>query len=197
MALLREENALSENVYGFTADGKSFVDKDNPGQLLLLEVPDEQEFKLGDVVTSDIGSATFISIFRAISENNLLSSYADMDIEDRHCYFSNQCGYFDEIRLATPEERQLLIDALKKDGSDKAREYLKRFFNITLPYKFEPFDKVLVRDNWSERWRIGFYSHTEEGKEYPFICSSSHYHYCIPYNEQTKHLLGTTEDCEE
>lgn len=36
-----------------------------------------------------------------------------------------------------------------------------------------------------------------DSKEYPFICSSIHYHYCIPYNEQTKHLLGTTEDCEE
>lgn len=68
--------------------------------------------------------------------------------------------------------------------------------------KFDPktlkaFDKVLVRDHHSRKWIADFYSHKSDNMEYPYRCISEAYTYCIPYNEETKHLPGTTKQAPE
>ena len=62
---------------------------------------------------------------------------------------------------------------------------------------FHPFDKVLVRDFLSDNWMADFFEKFEESNEayYNVTCVISHWIQCIPYNEETKHLLGTREDC--
>lgn len=63
------------------------------------------------------------------------------------------------------------------------------------PKTFQPFDKVLVRDSDSENWMIQLFSHIIECEAgYPYLCINNPYKYCIPYNEETKHLVGTTKD---
>lgn len=57
---------------------------------------------------------------------------------------------------------------------------------------FKPFDKVLVMDGRGETWRAELFSHTIEN-DYPFVCTSGNWMYCIPY-EGNEHLLGTTEE---
>ena len=59
---------------------------------------------------------------------------------------------------------------------------------------FKPFDKVLVRDSNFRPWRATFYSHQSD--ENTHTCTSGNWNYCIPYNEQTAHLLGTTNEYE-
>ena len=56
-------------------------------------------------------------------------------------------------------------------------------------FEFKPFDKVLVRDNVTQEWSADFYSHTDANGNHQ--CVSSNWNECIPYNEQTKHLIGT------
>ena len=59
----------------------------------------------------------------------------------------------------TEEDKERFISALKLSINPLAAEYLKRFFNIEKEeYKFQPFDKVLVRDN-DGVWFAGFFSH--------------------------------------
>ena len=68
------------------------------------------------------------------------------------------------------------------------------------PKTLKPFDKVLVRDNNLSCWRCAFYSHqreTEGSNSYRYVTTASSYIYCIPYNEDTKHLLGTSEEAPE
>ena len=62
---------------------------------------------------------------------------------------------------------------------------------------FHPFDKVLVRDFLSDNWMADFFGKFEESNDayYNVTCVTSHWIQCIPYNEETKHLLGTREDC--
>lgn len=61
---------------------------------------------------------------------------------------------------------------------------------------FKPFDKVLVRDcDTNGTWKIELFSH--RSKDGWFICVDSCYCQCIPFNEETKHLLGTTDPCDE
>ena len=65
------------------------------------------------------------------------------------------------------------------------------------PNTLQPFDKVLVRDKSDGMWKVDFYSHKGEGREFPYICIGNIYKYCIPYNDKTKHLVGTTEEAPE
>ena len=65
------------------------------------------------------------------------------------------------------------------------------------PNTLQPFDKVLVRDH-SERWRVQLFSNIIEGDAgYQYFCINNLYRYCIPYNDDTKRLLGTTEEAPE
>lgn len=65
------------------------------------------------------------------------------------------------------------------------------------PKTLQPFDKVLVRDRDSEKWSCGFFSHKDAGSEYPYRCIGSPYIRCIPYNDDTKHLVGKTDEAPE
>lgn len=59
----------------------------------------------------------------------------------------------------------------------------------------KPFDKVLVRDTDSSPWQIDLF-----GYIYPerYICTSGcSWKSCIPYNDDTKHLVGTTDEAPE
>ena len=80
--------------------------------------------------------------------------------------------------------------------------------NILLPkYQFHPFEKIMVRDEDNEEWRIDFFDSEstleqdmEEGTFITMTCSST-YKQCIPYNEITKCLKDTkkpyTKDMEK
>ena len=64
------------------------------------------------------------------------------------------------------------------------------------PKTLQPFDKVLVRDDKTCEWKVNFYSHNIENT-YPFKCIDNIYKCCIPYNNDTKHLVGTEEEAPE
>ena len=66
------------------------------------------------------------------------------------------------------------------------------------PKTLQPFDKVLVRDINSEKWKIQLFSHIIKNcfpSEYH--CIGSCYNFCIPYNDDTKHLVCTNEEAPE
>ena len=65
------------------------------------------------------------------------------------------------------------------------------------PKTLHPFDRILVRDNNDETWSCSFFSHIREVAVYKFTTITSSYKQCIPYNDGTKHLLGTTDEAPE
>ena len=65
------------------------------------------------------------------------------------------------------------------------------------PRTLQDFDKVLVRDSEEDIWRCSLFSHIREDCVYKFYCSSNCWKFCVPYNEETKHLKGTTEEAPE
>lgn len=66
------------------------------------------------------------------------------------------------------------------------------------PKTLQPFDKVLVRDFLSDEWMGDFFERIDENDaHYNATCVTSHWEQCIPYNDETKHLIGTNEDCPE
>ena len=65
------------------------------------------------------------------------------------------------------------------------------------PKTLHPFDRILVRDNNDETWSCNFFSHIREVVVYKFTTITSSYKQCIPYNDDTKHLVGTTNEAPE
>ena len=65
------------------------------------------------------------------------------------------------------------------------------------PKTLQPFDKVVVRDYCDSKWTCSFFSFISSKEKFPYICLSSGWKYCIPYNDDTKHLVGTTHEVSE
>ena len=67
------------------------------------------------------------------------------------------------------------------------------------PKTLQPFDKVLARDEDYSNWRGTLFSHFNKnyGVSYPCVTVGEVFKVCIPYNEDTKHLVGTTDEAPE
>ena len=62
------------------------------------------------------------------------------------------------------------------------------------PKTLKPFDRVLVRDRDIEHWICNLFSHIINDE---YLCIGSCFIYCIPYNDDTKYLVGTKEEAPE
>lgn len=65
------------------------------------------------------------------------------------------------------------------------------------PRTLRPFDRVLVRDSCAYNWKCAFYSHKRNSSLHKYVTTESIYEYCIPYNDDTKHLVGTKDEAPE
>ena len=66
------------------------------------------------------------------------------------------------------------------------------------PKTLKPFDKVLARDYLHGKWTCGFFSHIVIfDNTYMYNMGEVLYKMCIPYNDGTKHLVGTTDEAPE
>ena len=64
------------------------------------------------------------------------------------------------------------------------------------PKTFKPFDKVLCK-NGLDMWCCDRFSSYVETYTCPNVCISGSYIHCIPYNDDTKHLIETTDEAPE
>ena len=70
----------------------------------------------------------------------------------------------------------------------------KKFDSKTL----QPFDRVLVKLSNEDVWTADFFSHYDPLEEYmKYVCVANMAVFCIPYNDETKHLAGTTDEAPE
>lgn len=66
------------------------------------------------------------------------------------------------------------------------------------PNTLQPFDRVLVRDRELECWRCGIFSYIYKAcLPFEYLCIGSCHAFCIPYNDDTKHLVGTADEAPE
>ena len=67
------------------------------------------------------------------------------------------------------------------------------------PNTLKPFDKVLVRDDRNEKWQCSLFSYINiiDDIYYPYVAITTGHKCCIPYNDDTKHLVGTNEEAPE
>ena len=63
------------------------------------------------------------------------------------------------------------------------------------PRTLHPFDKVLV--NVNEFWNCDFFSNYNKDFAFNFVCVGTFANRVVSYNDDTKHLLGTSDEAPE
>ena len=130
------------------------------------------------VVTRDGRNARIICTDMNYKNHPIVALIAhDNDTENVYTYTKD--GEWDNYESTTYD----LFFAPEKDKEQR--------FN---PKTLKPFDKVLTRCDDSEKWGIdlfGYFDNLYKG----VCCLDAYLQMCIPYNDETKHLVGTTNDC--
>lgn len=159
-------------------------------ETLEVEKP-HPEFKDGDIITitPQIGN-NLIFIFRAKDvEKYYCHAYLDGNIaivnDDSYCQ-KDVCT----ARPSTEEEQKQLFDALAKKGKAWDAEK-KQIVDLTQKWTPKPFDRVITRTP-DTPWTANFFSHIDsDGVK---NCIDDKYLMCLPYNEETAKLIGTTNN---
>nr|DAF77531.1 MAG TPA: hypothetical protein [Caudoviricetes sp.] len=224
--ICRSRNIPGSGYVGFTSDGRFYDGKGrvaSDGECVLfpskeLRQWDVTQFEDGDVVVVETNDVRFsdprpyIMIFKKLNWHygSILyhactklglsdwfeTNKAD-DVTSNPYVRSFVCRAASESEVAelnqTLRKHHLQWNAEKKILEPVPEEDEKP----AVYFQFEPFDKVLVRDDDDEKWGPAFFAVFDSrgvdpfgvmGKEWPVFYSQ-----CIPYNDDTKHLLGTSE----
>lgn len=190
---------LDHNIaYGYVRE----IERELGGKLNLetLEIEKTQpEFKDGDILSIQEDEEHYHAIFIFKGGTDV---YVYFDYFHRVLTYDTKIDENEKSisHLATDEEKQQLFSALKKEN--KAWDADKKMFVYLKPkVELKPFDKVLCRNSKDDTWEADFFARlTRKEIDYTqsdkYLCVGDLWMYCIPYNEETAHLLGTTDDWE-
>ena len=166
-----------------------------------LEVEKTQpEFKDGDIVFVRCERFCYIEIFNYFKDD-CLYDYASLNTT---LQMIDICGKYPiskdeiiEIRIATDSEKKQLFDALAKKNKVWNAEK-KQVVDLKIKWmSLKPFDKVITRNAYDDIWTANIFSHIDRHGKYVTIGCLSGYNHCLPYNEETAKLIGTTNNLED
>ena len=163
-----------------------------------LEIEKAQpEFKDGDILFVNCNNNAFIEIFEYSKKNGDLFDHASLDITNQILDISGKYRIgkdeITELRLATEEEKYKLFEALAKEGKAWNAEK-KQIVDLKPKWTPKTFDKVITRVHNKSIWTANIFSHIDQHGKYVTIGCISGYTYCLPYNDETSHLIGTTDE---
>lgn len=189
----KEETKMLTSVFEKAADDVAqtyikTIEEHLDGKLNLetLEIEKQLEFKDGDIVVYGKSVAICRKIYK-----HTLCFYVSLN-EMFGLLFDDEVESSEEYRFATEEEKQQLFEDLAKEGKAWDAEK-KQIVDLKSKIELKPFEKVLVRDSESDKWRANLFGYIDKDEYYH--CVYANWVYCIPYigNES---LLGTTKDVE-
>ncbi len=152
-----------------------------------LEIDKQPEFKDGDIVV--YGKS--VAICRKIHKHTYCF-YVSID-ETFGLLFDYNTVSSEECRFAEEEEKQELFNALAKKGKAWDAEK-KQIVDLKPKWTPKPFDRVITRGDNDSIWTANIFSHIDRYGQYVAIGCIGGYPYCIPYNEETVKLIGTTDE---
>ena len=193
---LIESNGI-EDTLTFTLDGCNYAnDQKTKCNLFLVK----QEFEDGDIVIREGNDVfgPFILPYRGTNEEGgiLTEVYLDCFTDTLYIKKGIDYGCTRNYRLATEEEKKKFFDALTKKCKKWDAE-TKQIEDIKPKCTLQPFDKVLTRNSDSSNWQINLFCSYNKNVNCKYTCFLLAFRQCIPYNNETKNLLGTTEDAPE
>lgn len=164
-----------------------------------LEIEKHPEFKDGDIlyVKTKLGSE-YIMINK-LSEEVKTACYVACNLSSKKIFWNrihSVCR--DEeigiLRQATDYEKSQLFEALAKKNKVWNAEK-KQVVDLKIKWMtLKPFDKVITRVDVNAIWTANIFSHMDSYGKYVTIGCVGSYPYCLPYNDETAHLIGTTDE---
>ena len=159
-------------------------------------------FKDGDILyvkTKKLGSEYII--INKLSKEAKTTFYVAYNLSSKKIFWN--LTYFvccdkeiSILRQATDYEKSQLFNALAKKG--KAWDAVKKqIVDLKPKWTPKPFDRVITRVDSNAIWTSNIFSHMDSYGEYVTIGCVGGYPYCIPYNEETAKLIGTTKEWKE
>ena len=191
---LRKDDNYNETALSFDLNGKC---PQNDNIKIVLEIPEYMTFKDGDVIAfGEFKDDPTIGIFKERIDNTSHKCYVKFDCYGYLVYNASPLNYCN-ARFATESERQKLIDTLKVSKEPEAKECLKILgIEVKPECEFKTGQPVIGIAGNGE-WRYDLFSHYKpEYRNGNYVCSARSYSKCLPYNEQTAHLVGTKENPE-
>lgn len=168
-----------------------------------LEIEKQPEFKDGDILASpsSLFEGDYVFIFNGYDNQNNLGYYVAVDNALDNLYFSDSspwCRKDSGVKYATEEEKQQLFDALAKKGKAWDAEK-KQIVDLKPKCEFKPFDRCIwkIRNCEGSIWQASFVSYVDEYGATPMGMSIDEdlvNLIILPYNDQTKLLVGTTDE---
>lgn len=166
-------------------------------------------YNVGDVLVVNGENGKYILILDSINEADIeehgkdIEFYAALGVNDNKLKYNKFfcSNSFDEIRLATEDEKNELKCALFADGKiwDKDANRIKDVKVEVGMYKnnnldLVPFQKVLVRNGDSAFWCVDFFGFKQDSESggYIYRTSSGYYNQCVSYAGH-EDLLGTNK----
>ena len=141
------------------------------------------------------GAEFYFSVCGIARFKNIDLNYAQpIVVEDYHEHITSYLTKEGKL-VDNPNAECLLFPSKdQRDWSKFERFWDKPKVERFDPKTLQPFDKVLIRNVDNGFWNAAFFSYIagQWGN-----CVGSGTAECIPYNDDTKHLLGTREDCPE
>ena len=114
--------------------------------------------------------------------------------EDEYYHFTQE-GVFIFQGTLFEGECVLLPSKDQRDWSKfNAPWYKKKRFD---PKTLKEFDRILGWNPGTCKWECNLFSNINDYAEFNFKCFGVSYKYCIPYNDDTKHIVGTKEEAPE
>ena len=159
--------------------------------LKTLEIEKQSEFKDGDILYAEKDESHIDAIFILETVKEERGYYACLILYPYMvCKYS--CGGIGNktLRYATEKEKKQLFDALAKEGKvwDAKK---KQIVNLKPKWTPKPFDRVITRTPETP-WTANFFSHIDsDGIK---NCIDDRYIMCLPYNDETAKLIGTTNN---
>ena len=182
----------NNTAYGYIRE----IERKLGGKLNLetLEIEKQLEFKDGDIVVYGKSVAICRKIYK-----HTLSFYVSLN-EMFGLLFADEVESSEEYRFATEEEKKQLFDALAKEGKAWDAEK-KQIVDLKPKCEFKPFDRCIwkIRNCEDSIWQASFVSYVDEYGATPMGMSIDEdlvNLIILPYNDQTKLLVGTTDEWE-
>lgn len=159
-----------------------------------LEIEKQTEFKDGDIVVLDGDSKSHYKTI-LLYQTNIDDEYEVYSfLNTGTSYLGLEATLMDDrkARLATDSEKQQLFSALEKEGK-RWNPDTKTIEDLPKKCEFKPMDWCLMKDS-TKYWELCQFAYTKKvhGTTIYSAVGGLIYYKCIPYNEETKHLLGTT-----
>ena len=163
--------------------------------VIFVEVKDEQpqELNLCEILKDCPKGEKFWSpMLGAVKLHDIIQSEDIIIIEakNRETWEINSDGTINIGDIISPE---IMLYPSKEQRDWTKIKYEKKTEKFD-PKTLKPFDRVLARNHGSHRWACDLFSDIIDGDECMYHCIGSYYRYCIPYNDDTKHLVDTKEE---